>query len=267
MVTVTDPAAPLSARRTSRRAAWPVVLAALTAFAVGCGARDDDGAAASTSTTVAHQRADDGTSGVALPSLPELPPTTPAPPTTTPAPTAPPATPPVPTSASAPPASAAPPETASPPDPPTAAVPPTTVSSSVASADDLPPIPAAIEGYAPYDGVQTETVRVFAGSGLATPSGFSGQMNHCADAFWVARWRSSNPDVVVQGGRAPYDADVVEYEPDPALVSAASTAGYIAGYICERPVLLFGLATNGNGSNLVDVAIEWQYYDLAVQGG
>jgi hypothetical protein len=39
------------------------------------------------------------------------------------------------------------------------------------------------------------------------------------------------------------------------------TAGYFSGYICERPA--FAIAEASSAATLVDVAVEWQYWDAA----
>ncbi len=148
---------------------------------------------------------------------------------------------------------------------PVTPVPPTTVQRSATDGQELPPIPSEVEGYTPYLDVQSDQTRVFKSQGLSTPLTFRGQMNSCADAFWVARWRSLNPDVTVQGGRGPYDADITEYELETSLMPPAATSGYLSGFICERPVFFFGDALNGNQANLVDVVVEWQYFDASAQ--
>ncbi|MDQ3312638.1 MAG: hypothetical protein M3517_11085, partial [Actinomycetota bacterium] len=121
----------------------------------------------------------------------------------------------------APPLTTTPSTTAPPPTTPTAPVPPTTVQLSATGGKEMPPIPTAVDGYTPYLGVQSDQARVFETQGYSTPSTFRGQMNSCADAFWVARWRSLNPDVTVQGGRGPYDADITEYELETYLMPPA----------------------------------------------
>lgn len=153
------------------------------------------------------------------------------------------------------------------PPPPTSAapVPPTTVQLSATGGNEMPAIPTAVDGYTPYLGVQSDQTRVFETQGYSTPPTFRGQMNSCADAFWVARWRSLNPDVTVQGGRGPYDADITEYELETYLMPPAATSGYLSGFICERPVFYFGDDVGGLGANLVDVVVEWQYFDASAQ--
>jgi hypothetical protein len=141
-------------------------------------------------------------------------------------------------------------------------VPSTTVQLGFYGGEDPPPLPASVEGFEPWEDIQSETVRVFQGPSYATPSSFRGQQSRCGTAFWVARWRSLNESVTVQSGRAPYDADTYQYELEPWLMPPESSAGYLSGFICERPVLIFG--QSASEANLVDVVIEWQYYDAVV---
>lgn len=164
------------------------------------------------------------------------------------------------TSATPPPTMAAAPPTSTP-----APVPPTTVQLSATGGDELPPIPSDVDGYTPYLDVQSDQTRVFEGQGYSTPLTFRGQMNSCADAFWVARWRTLNPDVTVQGGRGPYDADIHAYELETYLMPPAALSGYLSGFICERPVFYFGDDVGGLGANVVDVVVEWQYFDASAQ--
>ena len=140
------------------------------------------------------------------------------------------------------------------------ASPPTTITFNGSNPAELPAIPENIVGYIPFEYVKSETFRVFEADEYGTPLAFRGQMNSCDNAFWVARWRSLNPDVFLAGGRLPYDADITRYAGSDIESSSPSTYGYISGYICERPVLKWG--NSSNGANLVDVTVEWQYYDL-----
>jgi len=154
------------------------------------------------------------------------------------------------------------PETTAPAEP---APPATATEYGVGGPDDMPPIPTQVEGYVPWEGPKSETFRLFEDQAYGTPSDFRGQMNKCSSAFWVARWRLMNPDVFVVGGRLPYDADMTEYDTDFVEGHGPSNAGYITGFICERPIFMWG--SSNNGANLVDIAIEWQYYDFSVESG
>jgi hypothetical protein len=124
-------------------------------------------------------------------------------------------------------------------------------------------MPSAIAGYRRYDGLMHDETRAFDGMGAATPLSFRAQMDHCADTMWTARWRTLIPDVKVYAIREPSDGDTVHYRVDMTKLGAPATAGYLAGTICQRPGFVFARALNGNGSNPVDVVVDWQYWDAA----
>jgi hypothetical protein len=139
--------------------------------------------------------------------------------------------------------------------------PKTTVQLGGPTSTDIPPFPASIDGYDLSGPVQTEEIRVFEPD-YATPLAFESHPNSCGHQMWVARWRSLNPDVLLRGAAFLYDADEVMYPTTDISSHAPSLYGYISGFGCERPVVIWGTVTNGNGSNLVDVTVEWQYYDF-----
>jgi hypothetical protein len=123
-------------------------------------------------------------------------------------------------------------------------------------------MPSDIQGYQRDGGVVRDVVRVFEGNpSAAVPLTFSGQMNGCGTAMWTARWRSLNPDVTVYPVHAPVPGvSGPAGQPYNGPKPNASTAGYLSGFICTAPGFLFGQARNGNGSTLVDVVVEWQYW-------
>ena len=145
--------------------------------------------------------------------------------------------------------------------------PKTTVQLGGPTSTDIPPFPASIDGYDLSGPVQTEEIRVFEPD-YATPLSFESHGNSCGHQMWVARWRSLNPDVLLRGAAFLYDADEVVYPTKDIDSHTPSRYGYISGFACERPVVIWGAVTNGNGSNLVDVTVEWQYYnfDASVDG-
>ena len=126
---------------------------------------------------------------------------------------------------------------------------------------DIPPFPAAIDGYDLIGQVQSEEIRL-SDSQYGTPLTFESSSNDCGHRRWVARWRSLNPDVLLRGTSLLYDADEVAYPTADVKSHDPSLYGYISGVACERPVILWGTVINENGSNLVDVTVEWQYYDF-----
>jgi hypothetical protein len=141
---------------------------------------------------------------------------------------------------------------------------------------ELPPLPTAVAGHVPYDGedssglvgrVREATVRVFQSTpGYTVIPEFSGQMNGCSESFWVARWVSSNPDVRVV---ATNDVDAMassgeDREVEPWLLPPEAPTGILGGNICFQPGFSFMSTVNGSGANLVDVTIEWTYFDRDV---
>ena len=122
-------------------------------------------------------------------------------------------------------------------------------------------MPAAITQFTRYDVVQRDNLRIGSDGGYGTPLAFTGQMNHCGEAFWTVRWRTIEADISVIAFRAPYDADTTNYPLETFNpLPESGTGGYLSGYICERPA--FTMANPGAAS-LVDIVVEWQYWDAA----
>lgn len=139
---------------------------------------------------------------------------------------------------------------------------------SYASAAEMPAFPPQIVGYTPYLEPMSSEVRVFEGAdGVATPFEFSGQMNDCGDAFWVARWASESPDVTILAtNEVPFISDHSLFEIEPWLLPPAATFGMLGGSICSVPGFVLADAPDGPGTALIDVRVEWQYYDLDLFG-
>lgn len=135
---------------------------------------------------------------------------------------------------------------------------------SFASLSELPSFPPVIEGYTPWEGPRSTTLRVFAGGdGFAVPSEFLGQMNHCADAFWVARWATLNPDIRVYAtNEVPWGFDGSQVEFEPWMLPPEAPFGMLGGFICTSPGFTFGEDVSRSGTNLADIRIEYQYYDI-----
>ena len=141
---------------------------------------------------------------------------------------------------------------------------------------ELPPMPTAVAGHVPYEGedsfgqsgqVRKATVRVFESTpGFTVIPEFSGQMNGCSDTFWVARWVSKNPDVrvVATNEVVAVTSSGEDMEVEPWLLPPEAPAGMLGGSICSQPGFSFISAVNGNEANLVDVAVEWTYFDRDV---
>ncbi len=144
-----------------------------------------------------------------------------------------------------------------------APVPPTTILSPAPIGATALHLPVSVAGYSTDGVVHRETVRVFDDGLMRLPSTFNSSGDQCNQAIWTLRWSSRNPDVAVLATYGdPFLADQAPLEGYEIVATPPeSTAGYISGGICFAPVFVFASALNGNGSNLVDVDLEWQYWD------
>lgn len=137
--------------------------------------------------------------------------------------------------------------------------------------NDLPELPEEITGYIRYEGVdsaglsgpiRTGEVRVFESeSDPEVHWDFSTRISNCFSTIWVLRWKSTNRDVVIQ---ASHEIDVYGVPLTGGLNpwnAPAAAAGIMSNSACFQPGFVFGGALNGNRSNLVDVALEWSYFD------
>lgn len=99
----------------------------------------------------------------------------------------------------------------------------------------------------------TTTIRLFKSEGWvwATPRVPVPVMS-CGEGRWYIRWRSKNPDVTVRSGGGAADTGPFK--------TATGGSGYVSGNSCSGPMLRFGVARNGNQSNLVDVRVEYRVW-------
>lgn len=127
-----------------------------------------------------------------------------------------------------------------------------------------PAMPASVAGYRASGPLQSTTVRVFEGVEFAASEAGGDSMNSCAQGFWTARWRTFSSEVTVKAILGPYDAGYVTYELSADFATAtAGSAGYMSGFACAKAVFSFGADTTQSGSGLVDVTIDWQWWDIA----
>jgi hypothetical protein len=148
---------------------------------------------------------------------------------------------------------------------------------------ELPQLPAEISGFVRYDGsdanglsgaIRTSELRLFEGDlDIRLVPGFTTQMNGCNDAIWVLRWISKNEDIVLQSTNEVDGMAIESFEEPPEenpfapsvadeyWFPDATTSGIMSGSICSQPGFRFDRAINGNGSTLVDIVLEWSYYD------
>ena len=166
--------------------------------------------------------------------------------------------------------------------PPTAPRPPTSVL-DVATGEpfrysferiaDVPELPSSVDGWMLYSGpdaggfsgrVRRSEVRAFQGApGVSVIDGFSAQMNDCGDAIWIARWAVGDPDVTVVATNevAGVGVDPSSIELEPWMLPPPGRGGIMSGSVCQQPGFAFADTLNGNQSNLVDITIEWSYFD------
>lgn len=154
---------------------------------------------------------------------------------------------------------------------------------------DLPELPTEIPGFVRYDGldasglsgaIRRSELRLFEGeSEPRLVFDFTAQMNGCNDAVWVLRWVSKNEDILIQStnevdgmasessGEPPEENPFAPYVADESWYQDATTSGIMSGSICSQPGFRFARALDTHPSIppgatlLVDVVIEWSYYD------
>jgi predicted Ser/Thr protein kinase len=127
----------------------------------------------------------------------------------------------------------------------------------VAESGSPPSFPNEVEGYRLVD-FRDQTVRAFTGEQWSTFMDFGHTMNGCANQRFLVRWRSLDPDAVIESTRG-YDP---EEFPDVREAPVAGSAGHMAMFGCEQPWLRQRSAQGG--STLVDVVVEVQRYEPRV---
>lgn len=149
---------------------------------------------------------------------------------------------------------------------------------------ETPPFPTSIEGYRTDGVIHSEEIRVFPGRTLSAPFYFD-WADHDCPTLWTARWRtlgagSDLVGVVVPPYYSEPDSFFGYYWPDPGstpitweqLVESsgewlvdtspptASSSGMLAGAVCDLPAWF---NPDSNSSNLVDIVVDWLYWDPA----
>jgi hypothetical protein len=103
--------------------------------------------------------------------------------------------------------------------------------------------------------------RIFQGEKWAVPiPEFDPERNggatmSCDPFFWILRWRSNNPTVILKVTKGMTDFG---FEPTDKVVTGG--AGYISDYSCKVPGFKFGNDLGGKGSTLVDLNMEYQIW-------
>jgi hypothetical protein len=141
------------------------------------------------------------------------------------------------------------------------------------SSASIPAFPTSLSGYRSEHGKDfwgkdfpwKGTIRVFAGndwdSGVLYPR-FPATMNGCSSGVFMIRWRSANPNVLIQSALGPYAPSLIRS--NPSSISAAKSSagfGYMRGTNCDQPMFKFDRALDG--STLVDIYYELKFWQAA----
>src|SRR5258708_2833803 len=132
-----------------------------------------------------------------------------------------------------------------------------------ASSETIPLFPRALSGFRSEDGKDfwdkpfknRGTIRVFQGKDWEGIWKFPNTMNGCSSGAFMIRWRSADPNVLIQ----------TSAENNAAVASRAQTKpgvfGYMSGTNCEQP--LFKFAQTHGAATLVDVFYEVKFWQAA----
>ena len=131
------------------------------------------------------------------------------------------------------------------------------------SSGNIPTFPRTLSGYRsenekdfwdkPFH--SRGTVRSFQGNDWQGLPKFPNTMNGCSSGVFMIRWKSSNPNVLIQSS--------VRYSKDTPGTMKAGSFGYMSGTNCEQPMFKFGGTRNGDKSTLVDVYYELKFWQAA----
>jgi hypothetical protein len=87
------------------------------------------------------------------------------------------------------------------------------------------------------------------------PERNGGATMSCDPFFWVLRWRSDNPSVMLKVTKG-----ITDFGFDPTDKVVSGGTGYISDYSCKVPGFKFDKDLGGKGSTLVDLNIEYQIW-------
>ena len=138
---------------------------------------------------------------------------------------------------------------------------------SVSEESNIPDFPETLEGFRhrpeldfwgkPYK--EINSIRVFSGedwTNLYPP--FPKTMNGCHKGWYVVRWRSQNPNVIIESATG-YHGDIRMRQ----SVAPPATKGIMQGSNCTEPLFKFSRTKNGNSSTLTDVVYEIKFWYAA----
>ena len=128
----------------------------------------------------------------------------------------------------------------------------------------LPTFPSSKEGYTPLSQGSDfwgnpynfrGTLRLFQDSGWTQLDQFPNTMNGCSNGLFMIRWRSLNPDVLVETATGYFgEVQVVDRVASPAI------KGIMQDHNCSEPLFKFSKVVGENPSTLVDIVYEIQFW-------
>jgi len=138
---------------------------------------------------------------------------------------------------------------------------------AISEQSNIPDFPDTLEGFRHRPGLdfwgepykEINSVRVFSGEDWTElyPS-FPKTMNGCSAGWYMVRWRSQNPDVLIESATG-YHGDVRIRE----SVAPPAIKGIMQGSNCSEPLFKFSRTKNGDSSTLTDVVYEIKFWHEA----
>jgi hypothetical protein len=129
------------------------------------------------------------------------------------------------------------------------------------SSEVIPPFPLRLSGYRSEENKDfwnkpfplRGSIRVFNEKPLEGIPDFPNTMNGCSSGVFMIRWRSADPNVLIESS--------VRYSSDVPGETKTGVFGYMSGTNCEQPMFRFRRSANGN--TLVDVYYELKFWQAA----
>ncbi len=129
-----------------------------------------------------------------------------------------------------------------------------------------PNFPSKVSNYKLTMKSSPDSVRIFKGDDWVVPipqfdpNSNGGASMSCDPYFWILRWRSNNPNVLIRITKGMTDFG---FEPIEKVVTGG--AGYASDYSCKVPAIKFGKVLGKDKSNLVDVNFEYEIWTKRIK--
>jgi len=131
------------------------------------------------------------------------------------------------------------------------------------SGEAIPNFPTTLSGYRSEAGKDfwgkpfstRGTIRVFQGTDWDGIWKFPNTMNGCSSGVFMIRWRSADPNVLIQSSAVNNAAVESRSQTKPGAF------GYMSGTNCDQP--MFKFAESSDGATLVDVYYELKFWQAA----